>query len=426
MRTLIAVCLALLSVGCSHPESFRDQYLTAYHQGAFQEAEQTLSSRIPSDDYRKNRDAVWLLLERATVRFASADSDGAIADYRLALEAIDYYYKDVSTETTAQLLIDDAKRGYAGTRQEQLLARLYFALALHDAGDLTNATALLRQAENWQQQRVSEHRAEPALQRLVQSALAKYLLAASLEQEGDLSNAQILYDQASDLAEGPLPQSQPNDARVIVLAHAGNVPVRVSAEADGSEVMGFAAETMLATTGKEPAISSLVPVRVPELLPVHGGEAHLWEARIGRQRQRLLPIHDVAMLAYDELDEDFPKIAGRAAARMLIRRGAVLAVEEADKDLQPLADLGVLIANLNTHADIRCWSTLPNLISLADFDLSSGTHRLTLSNDRGETYTDSITLRRGDLCIINLFNIHPGVLQVLIPERFKKAEGDIL
>ncbi len=107
---------------------------------------------------------------------------------------------------------------YAGEDFEQVLARVYFALALIQAGDYGNAYAILRQAEELQQglrERYDRCCATSDFH-LPDLTFAKYLFALLLEKQGDKSNACLLYQQSGALPT-PGDCSDRKQATVLVL-----------------------------------------------------------------------------------------------------------------------------------------------------------------------------------------------------------------
>lgn len=415
--------------------------MSAYRFGDLCQAEESLNSavakQIPSGNYRRSNDAVWLLLDRATTRFAMGDAEGAIQDYNCAIEAIDYYSQDSSIESFSKLLLEDDVSAYPGEDFEQILARVYFALALLYQGDNSNAYALLRQAEEVQQKKKEFYRRIEFTREyhLIDNAVAKYLMAAISENRGDKSNARILYQQTADLL-GISPKnlettsSDSENATILIVCHNGNAPFKVTTTSDASIASAIALECILCSQNIDPAWSSFTGIPVPEYVQVCGGESLPTFAKIDGAEQPLRCLYDVGATAYYQLHQKMPVIVARGVARFLIRRAAVGYARKQDSGLGAFVDIGMLIANLNTKADTRSWTTLPNTIDLARFDLKPGTHtfeiKAILPNYPPFKDSYAISLKPHDLCVINVFNIHPGVTRVLIPKQFIPHQGEVL
>ena len=88
----------------------------------------------------------------------------------------------------------------------------------------------------------------------------------------------------------------------------------------------------------------------------------------------------------------------------------------------------MLVANEITRADTRSWTTLPALIDLTHFNVNPGCHTVNISVvDKlcgvvNQSY--QIKVKPNDLCIVHVFNIHPGLTRVLIPSRYLVNPGD--
>lgn len=434
---LCLIPLFLIFTGCSSVIHDREGYLDAYKYGNLNHAADTLTKTLqkemPEGDYRSSKNAVWLLLDRATIQFARGNASEAVADYRLAIEALDYYNQDSSLELLGKVALQDSFGAYCCEDFEQVLARVYFALALLHEGDTMNAYALLRQAEELQQKKreIYQHAPFKMEYDLADNALEKYLFAAILERQGDRSNAKILYHQAAVLAEENFccldsSEDAENFATLIILSHNGNAPEKISVVTGASIASTVAIEFFLNIQKIPPAISCLGGVPLPTLSYSNYSESTLADVSIDSQSVPFIPIYSINDAATRELNQKLPVIAARAVARYTLRRSAVACAQKQNRNLGDLADVGMLVANLNTKADTRSWGTLPATISLARRDISSGEHIISFcmkSPVQGmpPVYRQySLCLKPNDFCVINVFNIHSGITTIQIPERFRK------
>lgn len=439
-RSALAALLALLlfaTAGCKTSIlAQRGPYLHAYHEGHFSEAEQRLDNLVcttrTNEDYQASSESSWVLLDRATTRLAMGKVDEAIVDYSQALEALDYYGQDLPAEQCAQILLQDETAAYQAADFEQVLARVYFALALLHINDDANAFALLRQAEDYQQEKRELYAKVPFTKnyRLADNGLSKYLFALLLERRGDYSNADIIYQQAHQLLPTcsgvPFQSSRsPTQATVMIICHNGNSPYKISATNAASVASACALEIILAGQRIDPAWSTLTGIPVPALRNWPGSSPQPTFAVLDGMRQPLEPFYNVRSAAADELDQKMPVIVARGVARLLTRRTAVGYLNKQDPCLGMLADLTLFIVNEQTRADTRSWTTLPAVIDAARFDIEPGVHQLILQiydNHCPETRTIPLNLHPHELCVIHIFNIHPGVRQILIPAN----QGDSL
>lgn len=436
------LCLSsLFTSSCSTSLlSQRGEYLKAYHVGQLEEAEETLDDiireELPRERYTDSKEASWLLLDRATTRFAMGKAEEAIQDYAQALESLDYYGKDLAAEKLTQILLQDETSAYQAADFEQELARLYFALALLHQGDEGNAYALLRQAEEYQTDKRLAYSRVPFMKhyRLADNGLSKYLFALLLQRRGDLSNAAILFQQASDLIpclkgqpELPLSSAQ---AQVLIICHNGNAPYKISTTSPASAASALALEMLLAAQNIPPAWSSLTGIPVPALRQWPFSAPLPTYARFDGSQTPLLPFYSVQQAAADELEQKLPVIAARGVARLLTRRYAVGYLEKQDPALGAIADLTMFVINRQTRADTRSWTTLPAFLDAARFATEAGCHELQIQvyhhPKHPATYCYQLNLKPRDLCIIHIFNLHPGITQVLVPQRFLSTKESLL
>lgn len=414
---------ALILSSCSPIAETRDTYVAFYQGGSLDQSEacldQVIQKKIPDDKYTRCGDSVMLLLDRAMIRFIEGDTKGSIHDFNLCLDALDYYGQTHLMDTVGQVLLEDSVAPFTGDDYEQLLARLYFAMVLLHEGDTSNAFALLRQAEEWSQEKTSEYAASPATASLkvTENPLGKYLFAALLEKKGDLSNSRILYQEAENLSQGefPVPDLKPKKPTLLLITHNGNSPYKFTQYTDASKVSLIALEIFLCGNGKDFALSSLTGLPTPALAYYPSSEAIFIPYKINNSPLISKPIFAVDHAACLELQGKMPIIVARSAARYILRRAAVMEAQRRDPNMGVLCDIGMLIVNARTEADTRSWSLLPRQIELARADLEPGSYELQIGQA-----VFPIQLKGSDLAIVHVFNIHPGVTKVLIPERFQE------
>lgn len=429
--SLGVVSLLCLSSCAKFASEGQESYIRAYHSGNLIQAEGDLTSKIrvqlPQSSYELSKNSSCTILDRATTRFANADVRGAIDDYSIALEAMDFYSKDLLAEKAAQILLQDDVAAYQAPDYEQVLARVYMALALLDTGDEGNAYALLRQAEEYQQEKQHFYSQIPFTRqyRVQPNGLSKYLFALLLEKRGDLSNARILYQQAAALIpcsrEVPFSVADsPKQATVIILCHNGNSPYKKTEECPASQASAVALEILLANSGVTPSCSTIVGIPAPALCRWPGSNPEPTFAKIDGCRQPLFPFFNIIKAAQFELDQTKPVIMARGIARLALRRMIVGYIEKQDHQLGMIADCAMLAANANTSVDTRSWMTLPAFIDVARFDVEPGCHTLSIQIE-GPCHEENqfrLNLKASDLCVINVFNIHPGIRRILIPQRY--------
>jgi uncharacterized protein len=432
IQYLFMGCLLSLSEGCvSSILSQRGAYLRAYHTGALDHAEQQLDSLMTvtnvKENYRESKEASWILLDQATLHFAMGKTAIAIEEYAEALESLDYYGQDLTIEQYQQLLIQDEMAAYQADDFEQVLARVYFAFALLHEGEESNAYALLRQAEDYQQSKSQWYADIPFTRhyRFGHNALSKYLFALLLQRRGDESNARILYRQTQQLTPHVIevPEVDSESATVLVVCHNGNAPYKISTTCPASVASACALECLLATQDIDPAWSTLTGIPVPTLCDWPDASPLPTIAQLADLRHPLKTIYHVRQAASEQLEQKMPVLAARGVARLLMRRTAVGYLDRKNPTLGMISDVTMFVMNAHTHADTRSWTNLPAVIDMTRFDVMPGCYPLRLQICEEEclyTYDYTLQLRSHDLCVIHIFNIHPGVRQILIPVRYLK------
>ncbi|MCB1149371.1 MAG: hypothetical protein KDK48_04335 [Chlamydiia bacterium] len=401
MKRLLLTLLALTLASCSSTAKQRACYLEPFYAGELKIAACEAERQLPKSSHN-----VCLTLDRAQIALIDGDFETAKRNFLSAIDSIERFNLSCPAENVLQFALHDEASSCPGDDFEQILARLYLAFTLDLMGDSSGFLALLRQAEEAQLKKEFLYKSSRLTENffLYQNPLAKFLLAAALEKKGETGNARALYKQAGIPVLGPAEGS----ATVIVLCHSGNVPIKVS------RLYPASAAALYFDAAFQPRISSLTGIPAPVLVQPHLGQA-LCASANGVPLQPVLPI---AWIAREELHRKIPAIVGRGLLRYAARRSCVEAADAQDPLFGALADLAVTIANSQTRADERCWSTLPHEISLARFDLPPGRHEMTLACGGEKPVTAQLELPKNALCVLHLFHLHPGQTKVLIPTRF--------
>lgn len=429
-RLIIGACLLLAS--CSPLTKTRESYIAAYQANDFASAEtlldQTIQKEIPEEKIHRSSNSVLLFADRGCLKFTEGDTKGAIQDFQCALEALDYYRDVTIIDTACQILTQDDSAPFTGDDFEQLLIRIYFAMTLMQDGDYSNAYALLRQAEEWSQERMELYRKSPvtASLKVYDNPLGKYLFAALLEKKGDLSNSRILYEQTSCLTNGVIQPPELNEslATVLIVNHNGNAPFKYTEFSDASQVSLLALEFFLGATNNQFCLSSIYGLPTPALAYYFNSDPIPTRLKINGSNIPLLPIFDVDSARELELKEKMPIIVARGAARFILRRSAVAAAGRQDPMLGMVCDIGMLVANVNTQADTRELSFLPRQYEIARVDVEPGCTQVEIevaSPFGPGKMAHTLNLKANDLAVIHIFNIHPGVTRVLIPPHFQET-----
>jgi tetratricopeptide (TPR) repeat protein len=416
------ICLFLLLFSCS--SHYTRDATAQLREGRFEEAEKNLSKA--DRHYTTSNNSVLFLLSRAMVYFQSGQFGKSTQDFNKAFDAIDYYKQKSVPEIASQTLIQDDLGAYVPPHFEESLARFYQALAFLHTGQEDNAAATLHYLENHVKQDD-------------QNPLTTYLLAALFERRGDSSNARVLCNRLHvDTPKG----------NVLIIHHRGTAPHLKSETSSVSIVSAALLEEILHVSDVKPALSTLVGIPVPVLAHSTTPNAALkiqnqlaspksslnnkipdWASAKApaielSEKGVVLPQYypfsnnlnpgalappnrgfycltspkltfDIARAAEAHLDKEMPWTAARAAARILIRRGAVASTKE---KFQPIVDVAMFISNITTKADTRSWAMLPSCIDLYHLDLEPGKH-----NIQAGRQNLSMIVKPHDLTIVEIF-----------------------
>ena len=423
---------SILLVSCSPLTKTRESYIAAYQSNDFDCAEslldKTIQKEIPEEKINRSANSVLLFADRGCLKFTEGDTNGAIQDFQNAIDALDYYRDITIIDTACQILTQDDSAPFTGDDFEQLLIRIYFAMTLMQDGDYSNAYALLRQAEEWSQERMELYRKSPvtASLKVYDNPLGKYLFAALLEKKGDLSNSRILYEQTTAMTNGVIqpPDTNENLATVLIINHNGNAPFKYTEFTDASQISLLALEFFLGATNNQFCMSSIYGLPTPALAYYFNSDPMPTRLKVNSCQIPLLPIFDVDCARESELKEKMPIVVARGAARFILRRMLVASAGRQDPMLGMACDIGMLVANVNTQADTRELSFLPRQFELARVDVEPGCTQVEIEVSSpfgpGRT-THKLNLKSRDLAVIHIFNIHPGVTRILIPPHFQET-----
>ena len=128
----------------------------------------------------------------------------------------------------------------------------------------------------------------------------------------------------------------------------------------------------------------------------------------GRSLGNTSMVVDLDPLAVKALEEEFPIIFIRQMARILSKAALSKNVQKGSSNLSFLATS--LYNILSENADLRNWLLLPNTIQVFRRYVPVGNHEFswqlqTPSGTIQDVQKSSITLQKGDVCIVNLRSI---------------------
>lgn len=395
--TCLTLLLAVFAVGC------RTKYQTAaleagdlYAAGQLQEAAEKLRATLQGAPGE-----TALRLDLATVLLATGDVDGALQQWRTARDEIDSHADAAAGDAVKAVALDDAVRHYQAPGHEQVMCRVMLALASL-AGDATDAHSFALQAQ--QRQEELRHRSEAngadASDSYRPLAIASYLqgtLAESTWHDFDgAARAYRLVSQArpqlrsihDDLqrAQHGVPCAQGHGV-VYVVAMVGRGPARVPREETVTSDALLVADRIVSALGTYSVPPTLAPIRVPAVVVPGGPPTSIIATLDGVRLGETATVTDVGELALRAWEAERAVVVGRAVARRIIKKAAVVAAKDAIGIQHPLGQLAFDLAGSAWEAtervDTRCWQTLPREIQIARCELPVGVHEIQLQTASG-------------------------------------------
>ena len=151
-----------------------------------------------------------------------------------------------------------------------------------------------------------------------------------------------------------------------------------------------------------------LPVYTRQGITLQGGDCLIKVFDAERLLGNTSMVVDLDPLAVKALEEQFPIIFTRQMARILGKAALSKNVQKGSSNLSFLATS--LYNILSENADLRNWLLLPNTIQIFRQYLPAGNHEFswqlqTKSGTLKDVRKSSVTLQKGDICLVNLRSI---------------------
>ncbi len=269
-------------------------------------------------------------------------------------------------EATVECRRVDEKLNYfadQGDDGENAFLRLLTGLVYEAGGDVNNAFIAYRKARD-----IYGGQVPPLLwERLVQAAR---LSGFADEYESYLAQAR---------AEGIEPRKPPSNVAVVVSK--GWIPVKREVATQVPTEHGFPVRLAVPELVERPSVLGAVEVSVD-----------------GEGRTEAQPVDDLAALARRTLEDKKGRLIVKAVARAVAKE---LVARKAEKEQGALAGLAVRIAaQVTENADLRSWSTLPEIILLATVPVEPGWHTVIIRAGEREEIR-AVEVKEGSLGIVS-------------------------
>ena len=461
----IIILLFILAGGCAYlgmipyPQTIQGQKQLLYG-GKFNQATQRLTKEASGNN------KILYLMEQGMIHNIQGDYRTSIEPFQQALAAIQSFEDRavISARSVASQLLtlptNDNAIPYRGYAFERVLLNTYQALNYFFLDDLEGARVEVRRADQRQTEELKRHNKQiseyqkwgkkrkietadyPALQRekeklqnltgsvlnSFQNAFTYYLSGIIYELHGEDNDAYIDYKKTYQLSphfsyvrKDLLRLSQKLGFREEYADWTSRFETiskepKTGPHKEGAEVIlfygaGFIAQKeqiKLTLPINNTLISMALPVYTRQGVTRQGGNFLIKVFDAGRSLGNTSMVVDLDPLAVKALEEEFPIIFIRQMARILSKAALSKNIQKGSSNLSFLATS--LYNILSENADLRNWLLLPNTIQVFRRYVPAGNHEFswqlqTPSGTIQDVQKSSITLQKGDVCIVNLRSI---------------------
>jgi len=401
---LVAVVLLCISGGCAS-NLFVEMKVDRYLPGE----DYTVALTEIESHERKfgERNRLLFLFNRGALNFYSDRYIESLADFREAARVSEELFtRSISTEAAG--LVNPNITPYDGEDYEKVMIHIYAAFNYIKLGELEEAGVEARIINQKLELLAGRYEAENKYRN---DAFARYLSGIIYEATGEVNNAYISYKLALDAYRDyrkMFPSRIPIQLKKDILRLAGELGFTNQYESYSSEfgISGDAGNfdnsgeaVVIAMTGMAPFKRELeasfthvddegkthtFQILIPEMVERDGDIAGVYTGtagvgEVGMEKAEL--VHDLSGIAVKNMSDKMPGIMIRAWLRALAK---FRATEKAKKEMKTDSKLGnILIGSITdafaesvTHADIRCWRTLPARIHMRRLRLEPGSHDL--------------------------------------------------
>jgi hypothetical protein len=345
-------------------------------------------------------------LNRAIIALSSGKPKEAETLLREVRDKFDQHDRDRAkraAEKTLSMLADDNTVSYAGEDYENVLIRVFLALAnlMHDGTDAP-AYALqvgykqneIIQKGNVQDPKDSQKNVNPKAESYRQVAIGQYLIGAMQEatyrNHDDVIKA---YESVCSWEPGFTQgrqdldrarrgvHAQPDNGVVYVFALVGSGPYKAQENCEVLQAAQIWTTALLGMMSNRPVLPDFAPVMIPCIVRPRETVSALSVSIDGKWNGQTETLTDIGRMAEEQFEAVKPQIVARAVVRRTLKKTALYGTKEAveaNSWVGLAMDVGGMIWESMETADTRCWNLLPAEIQVTRLEVPAGEHRLTL------------------------------------------------
>jgi hypothetical protein len=306
------------------------------------------------------------------------------------------------------MLTDDNAVAYAGEDYENVLIRVFLALAnlMHDGTDAPAYALQIGYKQNeiikkgaTKDPKDSKNKINPKADAYRQVAIGQYLIGIMQEETFRNHDDVIKAFEAVNAWEPGFTRgradlerakrgvhAQPGNGVVYVFALVGTGPYKEQQNCEALQEAQIWTTAILAMMSNRPTIPDFAPVMIPcvvrSLANVSAISVSVEGVSVeGKWRSQTETLTDIGRMAEEQFEAVKPQIVARAVVRRTLKKGVVYGAKETvDKDswVNLLMDVGGMIWESVETADTRCWNLLPAEIQVTRLEIPAGEHQITL------------------------------------------------
>lgn len=397
LRALVVIVLSITPLcGCSTHANRIRVARERFYAGDLAQSAETFGAQLEA----RKGDADIVTLDLAMVQLLDGDPRGAEEHLRVARDRLDSVAPNDPVASALSMVTDDQRRTYAGEDYEQVLIRVFLALAnlMNDGQDAEAYSLQINARQQQLMQRATEQGVEGAADAYQPLAVGPYLRGVLREATlHDYDDAARSYSQvvawqpafhagALDLerARNGL-HSQPGHGVLYVFALVDQGPTKEEAVEVPTSAALLIADRIVSAAGEYELPPTVAPIKVPRIViprrQSDGAVVMVDNQPMGRTEL----LCDIGQLALRQQDASYPHIMARAIARRVIKKAGIYAVKDyANVNSSPWADLALTAAGVvweaTESADTRCWGVLPREIQVLRVELPAGKHQIALNS----------------------------------------------
>ncbi|MDR0338125.1 MAG: hypothetical protein LBI18_13650 [Planctomycetaceae bacterium] len=397
------VSVLIVVSGCA---SFGERHLKIrnhFEQGKLNDAQNEITKSLKK---KRRGESDLLKLNQSIIELCNGkprEAEKLLREVRNHFEKIEHERAVRVAEQTLAMLVDDNTVSYAGEDYEQVLIRVFLALAnlMYDGTDAPAYALQIGQKQNEiikqaavkdpnNQQKILNPKAESYRQVAIGPYLIGAMQEATLRNYDDVQKAYAtVCNWEPEFVQGQhdLERAKtgfycaPGHGVVYLFGLVGAGPYKLQQNCEVLQATQFWVTLMLAMSSQGPMIPDFAPIMVPVVVRPQETVPLLTVAVDGTWAGQTETLTNIGRMAEEQFEAVKPQIIAKAVIRRAFKKGIVYGSKEAidsNNWISLALELGGILWEALETADTRCWNLLPAEIQVLRLEIPEGEHRLTL------------------------------------------------